>query len=79
MAINNHEKYSKIQVLEDPIVEYKDGRKELFTALHITNEGIYTGHIITESRYPTFVGEGGISKNSIARIVGGTTRQVYQK
>ena len=72
-------KLKSIQVLENPIVVYNDGVKELFNALYITDTNILTGRIMEDDDHTIFVGEGGIPQNNIARIIGGTTKQVYQK
>jgi hypothetical protein len=79
MATNNKEQYVKIQVLEYPIVEFENKKKELYDALYITDNNILTGHIIEDDDNSIFVVEGGIPRNNIARINGGITRQVYQK
>ena len=79
MEANNQNNYTAIQVLEDPIVEYKNGSKELFGALYITDTLTLTGRIIEEDDHTIFVAEGGIPQHRITRIIGGKTRQVCQK
>ena len=68
-------KRKKIEILEDAVVIYTNGERELVNAICINDKGIFTGHMINKNK---FMEGGGIPKNSIKSIVGGKKRFVYK-
>ena len=68
-------KRKKIEILEDAVVIYTNGERELFNAININSRGVFTGHIINSNKY---MEGGGIPKNSIKSIIGGKKRLVYK-
>ena len=88
----NHEKKDEppemIEILENAIVIYINGNRELFDAIHIIHRKVIIGRILrldkTEkckyiSCCELFVGIGCIPKNNIKSIEGGTKRWVLNK
>jgi hypothetical protein len=55
----------KIEILENVIIIYSNGKKDIFEAIHITDEGIHIGRIINNYE---FLKGGFIPKNSIKHI-----------
>ena len=66
----------KIEILEDAVVVYNSGEKEILNAINISDNGVFTGHVVNHYE---FVEGGGIPKNNIKKIIGGKKRMVYKK
>ena len=71
--------YAPIDIIEDAIVVYRDGKKELFDAIYVTKTRVSTGHIITAKGHHEFIEGGGIPRDNILRIEGGKTRHMHKK
>jgi hypothetical protein len=69
-------KRKKIMIIEDAIVEYISGKKEIHNAININERVVFSGHMI--NRYEFIEGRG-IPKNNIKNIIGGQKRIVYKK
>ncbi len=65
-----------IEILENAIVIFDNGDKELFDAIQITNNEVIFGRILNKDG---FVEGGCIPKNSIKCINVGAKRTVYKK
>jgi hypothetical protein len=72
--IKDKNRLTSIEVIEYPIVLYKDGKRELFDAIFITNSNVITGNIVKDGDNEVFVGTGGIPVQNICRI-----ETVYKK
>ncbi len=72
----NQIKLKKIAILEDAVVVYSSGEREILKAINVSNNGVFTGHLINHCE---FVEGGGIPKNNIKKIIGGKKRMVYKK
>ena len=72
----NQSKRKKIEILEDAVVVYNSGEKEILNAINISDNGVFTGHVVNHYE---FVEGGGIPKNNIKKIIGGKKRMVYKK
>jgi hypothetical protein len=76
--------FELIEVLENVAVIYQRGRekKEVFDAIHMNGDGIYTGYILKKegkSFYEEFIECGYIPKHNIKRIEGSVKRKVYMR
>lgn len=69
-------KRKKIMIIEDAIIEYISGIKEIHKAININDRVVFSGHMI--NRYEFIEGRG-IPKNNIRKIIGGQKRIVYKK
>lgn len=76
---NRDERLKAIEIIQDAIVVYKDGLKELFDAIYITDESLITGRIVNVDDLRVFVEEGGIPKQNVLRIEGGKKMKVFRK
>ena len=58
------------RIIKDAIIIYKNGSKEVFSAVSIDKNGVYPGHIITNSKgkQNTFIEHGFIPKDHIKKI-----------
>lgn len=58
--VKNDYKFEVIEVLENVAVIYKKGRekKEVFDAIHINKEGIFTGFILKKGKTNSFNNKG---------------------
>ena len=65
-----------INILEMAQIIYSDGKKDIFEAIHITNEGIHTGRIINNYE---FLNGGFIPKENIKKIIGGIERKIRKR
>ncbi len=54
------EELKAIDIIQDAIVVYREGLKELFDAIYITDESVITGRIIKTNDCKVFVEGGGI-------------------
>ncbi len=65
-----------IKISENTTIVYKNGGREIFDAVHITDTGVKTGHIINQDEFE----EGGfIPKNNIKKILHGSKIKRYKK
>jgi hypothetical protein len=53
-----------------------DGKRDIFEAVHIADEGVYTGRIRNQNE---FIDCGFIPKESIKKIIGGTKRKIRKR
>ena len=72
----NQIKRKKIEILENAVVVYNSGEKQIINAINISDRGVFTGHLINHKE---FVECGGIPKNNIKKIIGGDRRVVSKK
>jgi hypothetical protein len=73
-----------IEVLENVAVIYQRGRekKEVFDAIHVNGDGIYTGYVqkkTSKNCYEEFIECGYIPNHNIKKIEGTTKRKVYKR
>ena len=75
----NNEKngLTSIDVIENPIVIYKDGKKELFNAIYVTDGNIIIGNIVRDGDNEVFVRTGGIPIQNICRIETKTKKKTF--
>ncbi|MGC9308316.1 MAG: hypothetical protein ACP5FL_06020 [Thermoplasmatota archaeon] len=81
MAAENkgRDAYDLVDIIADAIVVYKDGKKELFDAIYVTDTRVSTGHIVTTGDHAEFIEGGGIPRGNILRIDGGKIRHMHKK
>ena len=61
---------NKKNILENAIVTYVNGEKEIFDAIMITDKGVYTGFIrLNKDHCEEFIDDGLISKENIQKII----------
>lgn len=60
------------EILENVKIEYNDGKKDFFEAIHLTNQGIFFGRIINNE----FVNSGFIPKKNIKFINENKTKKI---
>jgi hypothetical protein len=72
----NENEFEIIDILEMAKIIYFDGKKDVFEAIHITNEGIHTGRIINNYE---FLNGGFIPKENIKNIIGGIERKIRKR
>ena len=72
----NQSKRKKIEILEDAVVVYDSGEKEILNAINISENGVFTGRVVNHYE---FVEGGSIPINNIKKIIGGKKRMVYIK
>ena len=65
-----------IDILETAQIIYNDGKTDVFKAIHLSNEGVYTGRIINQNE---FISGGFIPKQNIKKIKGGMERKIHKK
>ena len=65
-----------IDILEMAQIIYSGGKKDIFEAVHIVDEGIYIGRI---RNHDEFINGGFIPKRNIKQIKGGTRRKIRKK
>jgi hypothetical protein len=73
---SNENEFEIIDILEMVQIVYNDGKMDIFKAVHITEEGVYTGRITNNDE---FVNGGFIPKQIIKKINGGTERKIRKK
>ena len=78
MLIKKQDKneFEIINILEMAKIIYNDGKRDIFEAIHITEEGIHTGRIINNFE---FINGGFIPKENIKNIIGGIERKILKK
>ena len=64
----NDKTFEMIEIVKDAIVTYNDGDKRLFDAIHITDRGIFTGHILKIDKTDLF---------RVADFIGRAKAQIY--
>jgi hypothetical protein len=72
----NKNEYAIIDILEMVQIIYIDGKMDIFPAIHITDEGVYTGRIRNNNE---FVNGGFIPKQNIKKINGGSKRKIRKR
>jgi hypothetical protein len=85
--MENHKKNNKfelIEVIENVAVIYQRGRekKEVFDAIYLNGDGIYTGYILKKAGnnfFEEFIECGFIPKHNIKNIEGSVKRKVYKR
>ena len=65
-----------IEILELAKIIYNDGKMDIFNAINVVNEGVYTGRIINPKE---FKNGGFIPKENIKKIIGGIQRKMLKK
>ena len=63
-------------IIEMTQIIYKDGKSDIFEAVHIAAEGVYTGR---RRNHDEFICGGFIPKQSIKKIIGGTERKIRKR
>jgi len=84
--------FETIEILENVTIIYDDGDRAIFETIHITDKGvILIGRILKDEKtghcksigsidcHEIFMEDGGIPKDNVKRIEGGTRRTVYKK
>jgi len=71
---SNENEYDTIIILEMAQIIYKGGKSDIFEAVHIADEGVYTGRIINQN---LFINAGFIPKENIKKIIGGVKRNIH--
>ena len=86
LKVNNKKdnNFKIIEVLENVAVIYQKGRqkKEVFDAIYLNGDGIYTGYILKKndiSYYEEFIECGFIPNYNIKKIEGSAKRKVYKR
>jgi hypothetical protein len=74
---NDKNGLTSIEVIENPIVIYKDGKKELFNAIYITDGNIIIGNIVNDGDNEVFVRTGGIPIQNISKIEAKTKKKTF--
>ena len=75
---DNHEEYIKIEILENAIVVYNNGKKEFFDAIYVSEKWVNTGSVSIIEGRQTFISWGGILRENILRIEGGIAKHIYK-
>ena len=74
------DKFGMIEILENATIIYKDTEREIFEAIFITDSrDIIFGQILSNDSQDLFVECGGIPKDNIKSIEGGTKKMAYKK
>jgi len=68
--------FENVNILEKAQIIYSDGKMDIFQAIHLVDEGVYTGRIINNDE---FISGGFIPKESIKKIIGGIKRKILKK
>ena len=84
--------FEMIEILENATIIYDDGGRAIFETIHITDKGvILIGRILKDEKighcksignidcHEIFMEDGGIPKDNVKRIEGGTRKTVYKK
>ncbi|KYK31150.1 MAG: hypothetical protein AYK22_08210 [Thermoplasmatales archaeon SG8-52-3] len=65
-----------INILEMVQIIYNDGKMDIFKAVQITDEGVYTGRIRNHNE---FIDGGFIPKQNIKKIIDGIERKIRKR
>jgi hypothetical protein len=74
LKINPNE--NEYEIIEIAQIIYNDGKMDIFKAVKIADEGVYTGRIMYDDE---FISGGFIPKQNIKKIKGGTWRKIGYK
>jgi len=76
MKAEKKEKIDLVKICENTTIVYKNGNREIFDAVQITENGVTTGYISKDRKFE----EGGfIPKNNIKKIIHGSKYKEYEK
>ena len=69
-------RFKMVEILENATIVYKDGVKEQFEAICLTDKKVITGRIFKEGKKEEFVDYGFISRRNIKHIYNGSKRKI---
>ena len=68
-----------IELFEKVTITYNDGKREVFDAIYIRDNGVYTGIVLNIDNHEVFVESGGIPKNIVKHIEWDSKKTVLRK
>lgn len=67
-----------IEIFENVTIIYNDGIRELFDAIYLDNNAVYTGKVLKIDNLEVFLEGGGIPKNIIKHIEWNIKKKVFK-